>query len=153
MANVSLAADSEIPEIEALCQRAFYQMNYHLPPRSFQYSSEHIKQVIARGIRSDSHICTRYERDGKILGFMAVGLTDFNFYSVGLQTAYEIVWHGDPALPPVQQLRVQVALLKDMLTRTEGCIFSLTLDEEHLELLPLVKRLGFTGSTRALVRR
>ena len=154
MARVSLVNEVDVEVIEKLCQRAFYQMEYQLPPRSFIYDSDHIKAVVLRGVKSPDHILTKYELDEEIIGFMAVGLTDFNFYSVGQKTAYEIVWHGDPMLSSMMQLRVQMALLKDMLERTKGCsFFGLTLDERYLGIAHLLHRSGFTGSTRAYIRR
>lgn len=150
---ISLVEPDDISEIETLCQRAFYQMDYHLLPRNYRYSSEHIAQVLARGVASPDHVLTKYVRDGVVQGVMVVGLTDFNFYSVGQRTAYEIVWHGDPVLPPTQQLRVQMSLLNDMLHRVDADIFSLTLDEKHIKLLKLLDKYGFVSGTRTVIRR
>ena len=152
MTSVSLVRPEDIPEIEPLCHRAFDQMGYTIS-RGYTYSSQHITDTIQRGITSTDHICTKYVENGMILGFMAVGLTDFSFYSVDQRQAFEIVWHGDPLLSPGKQLRVMAGLLKDMLKRVNVDIFSLTLDEKHLELLPFLKRYGFVGSTRTVIRR
>jgi len=149
---VSLIRLQDIPEIEPLCHRAFDQMNY-TASRGYRYDSQHITDLLTYGVSSHNHILTKCVRDTRILGVMVVGLTDFSFYSVGQRQAFEIVWHGDPLLPPIQQLLVQKALLKDMIARLSVDIFSLTLDEKHLELTKLLDKFGFIGSTRSYVRR
>ena len=144
MAEIQLVGHSDIDEIEPLCKRAFYQVGYDKPPRCYKYDNEHIRSVIARGIDSDNHILTKYVSDGVIQGFMAVGVTDFSFYSLGQKSVFEVVWHGDPRLEPGHQLQIQMALLKDMIKRTgDADLFSLTLDSKYLSLGRLVERVGF----------
>ena len=153
---ITLVTPADVAEIEPLCRRAFDQMGYSQPPRCYEYSSEHITQVITQGCQHPDHICTKYTDPdtGAVLGFMAVGISTTSWYAVNERSCYEIVWHGDPLLPPRQQLRVQMALLRDMLVRVAGVtIVILTLDERHIGIAPLIERLGFTGTTRTFVRR
>jgi hypothetical protein len=151
---VELVTPADVPEIEPLCRRAFDQMGYGNPPRCYEYSAEHITRVIIRGCQDPNHICTKYVRDGVIQGFMAVGLTDFSWYAVNQRSCYEIVWHGDPLLPPARQIKVQMALLRDMLQRTgDVTINSISIDSRYPEIGRLISRLGFTETNRTFIRR
>lgn len=154
MVIVSLVNKADIAQIEPLCKRAFDQMGY-AESRGYVYSDDHIKKVIAKGVDSPNHILTKYVKDGCILGFMAVGVTDFSFYAVGSRTASEIVWHGDPFLTPRQQLTVQMALLDDMMARTDavGANLELSLDVKFIGIERLLVRKGFTGKNKTYIRR
>ena len=155
MANVSLVRNEDVEGIEPLCQRAFEQMGY-AKTRGYTYSRQHTIDTIRRGVESDEHMLTKYVKNGQILGFMAIGLTDFSFYSVGKKTAYEIVWHGDPLLSPVQQLIVMKTLLVDMIKRAVAeniDIFSVTIDAKCADISKILMKMGFCEQNRVLVRR
>ena len=155
MASVSLARHEDVDAIEAVCRRAFEQMNYGAT-RGYTYDSDHIKDTLHKGIDSNQHIVTKYVKYGEVRGVMAVGLSDFSFYSVGMKQAFEIVWHGDPQMGATCQLMVQMALLKDMLNRLESFdvnITTISLDSQYLELERLLSRFGFAEGTRMYVRR
>ena len=154
MTSIELVTPEDVDEIEPLCKRAFDQVGYSKAPRFYKYSSSHIKQTILNGLFSPDRIQTKYVRDGVIIGYMAVGITDFSFYAVGEMSCFEIVWHGDPLLPPSQQIMVQVSLLKDMIKRVGKVkTFNLLLDSKHLEVERIIKKLGFIETNRAYIRR
>jgi len=154
MTAIELVVPADVDEIEPLCRRAFEQVQYAAPPRCYCYDSEHIRKTVLTGLARPDRVQTKYVRDGVIIGYMAVGITDFSFYAVNELACFEIVWHGDPLLPPAQQLQVQVSLLKDMIKRVgKVTTFSLALDSHYLQLSRVVAKLGFKETTRTFVRR
>lgn len=152
--EISLVNLSEVEEIEALCKRAFDQMDYS-NVRGYTYDSAHIIYVITKGLGSWKHILTKCVINGKIVGFMAVEIADFSFHSINFKRANELVWHGDPALSPYRQLLVQKALAADMIQRTnqEGADLQMAIDPRYPILGEMLTQMGFSDSSVVFTRR
>jgi hypothetical protein len=100
----------DVDAVVQLAERCYDEMVFD--DYGYRFHCQHIANGFHLSAEKRGCMCWIAVEKNTPVGIIFFTITDVTMYFTDRKTATEIVWHGDPELPPLKRLRIMRKLLK-----------------------------------------